>query len=338
MWESAEVMYEFQAHAAGLSGSFHLQYQVHFWSHGGVGNKVVDGHPLVMGHEASGIVVALGSAVTDLKSGDMVAIEGSRPCRQCKRCKEGLYNLCPKMKFAASPPDTDGMLAKYFKIPADFCYRLPNGVALDEGVLVEPLAVAAHAVRMINVKPGQTVVVFGAGTIGVLSAAVAKAYGASKIVAVDLLDSKLEFAKRFNSSAIFKPDMTVSAEENSARLVNDNDLGLGADAVIEASGAESSVNTAIHVLRPGGSYVQTGLGKPVISFPILAMSEKELHCHGAFRYGPGDYETALGFLEKGTIPVKELITKIFPFEKVTEAWETTKRGEGIKNLIQGVQD
>lgn len=306
--------------------------------HGGVGNNLVDGHPLVMGHEASGIVVAVGSAVTNLKSGDQVAIEGSRPCRLCKRCKEGLYNLCPTMKFAACPPDTDGMLAKYFQIPADFCYKLPIGVGLDEGVLVEPLAVAVHAVRMVNVKPGQTVVVFGSGTIGILSAAVAKAYGAKKVVAVDLLDSKLEFAKRFNASAIFKPDTKATAEENAARLVSTNDLGLGADAVIEASGAESSVNTAMHVLRPGGSYVQTGLGKPIINFPILAMSEKELHCHGAFRYGPGDYETALGFLEKRTIPVKELITKVFPFEEATAAWDATKRGEGIKNMIQGVQD
>lgn len=291
-----------------------------------------------MGHEGSGIIAAVGSAVTDLKKGDQVAIEGSRPCRQCKRCKEGLYNLCPQMKFAACPPDTDGMLTKYFKIPADFCYKLPDGVGLDEGALVEPLAVAVHAVRMVNIKPGQTVVVFGSGTIGILSAAVAKAYGASKTIAVDLLDSKLEFAKRFNSSATFKPDVTVSAKENAARLVGENSLGLGADAVIEASGAESSVNTAIYALRPGGSYVQTGLGKPMINFPIMAMSEKELHCHGAFRYGPGDYEIALGFLEKRAIPVKELITKVFPFEKATEAWETTKRGEGIKTMIQGVQD
>jgi D-xylulose reductase len=159
------------------------------------------------------------------------------------------------MKFAASPPDTDGMLATYFKIPADFCYKLPKGVSLDEGVLVEPLAVAVHAVRVVNVQPGQSVVVFGSGTIGVLSAAVAKSYGASKVVAVDLLDSKLDFAKRFNSSATFKPGITVSAEVNAARLISENELGLGADAAIEASGAESSINTAIHVLRPGGSYV-----------------------------------------------------------------------------------
>ena len=291
-----------------------------------------------MGHEASGVIHTIGTAVTHLTPGDHVAIEPGRPCRRCKRCKEGLYNLCPKMRFAAAPPDTDGMLTKYFKLPGDFCYKLPEWVGLDEGVLVEPLAVAVHAVRMIGVKPGQSVVIFGSGTVGLLSAAVAKAYGAKEVVAVDILDKKLEFAKQFNSSSTFKPDMAASAEENAERLVSENELGAGADAVIEASGAESSVNTAIYVLRPGGSYVQTGLGKPIITFPILTMSEKELHCHGAFRYGPGDYETALGLLENGSIPVKDLITSVVPFEQATQAWEKTRKGEGIKNLIRGVPD
>lgn len=288
-----------------------------------------------MGHEASGTIREVGAAVTHLTLGDQVAIEPCRPCRKCKRCKEGLYNLCPKMKFAAVPPDTHGMLCKYFNLPSDFCYKLPEHVGLDEGVLLEPLAVAVHAVRMVDIKPGQTVVVFGSGTVGLLCAAVAKAYGAKKIVAVDILDKKLEFARRFNSSATFKPD-NGSAEDNAARLIEENGLELGADAVIEASGAESSVNTAIHVLRTGGSYVQTGLGKSSINFPILAMSEKELHCHGAFRYGPGDYEIALALLENRTIPVKDLITSVVPFEQATDAWEKTKRGEGIKNLIRGV--
>lgn len=224
-------MYGFLMLSPSLSALLYSRLQVHFWSHDGVGNKLVDDHPIVIGHEASG---------------DQVAIEGSRPCRQCKRCKEGLYNLCPKMKFAACPPDMDGMLAKYFKIPADFCYKLPKGVGLEEGVLVEPLAVAVHAVRMANAQPGQSVAVFGSRTIGVLSAAVTKVYGAGKVVAVDLLDSKFDFAKRFNSSAIFKPNITVPAEVNEARLISENELGIGADAVIGASVAGSSVNTTIH--------------------------------------------------------------------------------------------
>ena len=291
-----------------------------------------------MGHEASGVVFAVGSAVTHLKPGDSVAIEPGYPCRCCDRCKEGLYNLCPGMKFAACPPDTPGCLTKYFKIPADFCYKLPPAVSLQEAVLAEPLAVAAHAVRMIGLKPGQNLVIFGAGTIGLLCGAVARMFGAKTIVSVDLLDHKLEFAKNLTNSKTFKPDLNVSPEANAARLLSVNDLGLGADAVIEATGAESSIVTAVHVLRPGGSCVQTGLGKNIINFPIVAMSEKELHMHGAFRYNEGDFKVALDVLEAGNLPLKSLISNVFDFEQATDAWEATKAGQGIKNMIRGYRD
>lgn len=288
-----------------------------------------------MGHEASGTIHAIGQAVTHLKAGDNVAIEPGQPCRMCTRCKEGYYNLCPDMKFAACPPITPGCLTKYFKIPADFCYKLSPGVSLQEGVLAEPLAVAVHAVRMIGIRPGQSLVIFGAGTIGLLCGAVARSFGAKKIIAIDLLDHKLEFAQAFNQASTFKIDLNRSAEENACRIIEENTLGLGADAVIEASGAESSINAAVHVLRPGGSCVQTGLGKAAVSFPILAMSEKELHMHGAFRYGPGDYQVAMNILEEGSLPVKSLISNMFNFEQTTNAWEATKQGQGIKNMIRG---
>lgn len=190
---------------------------------------------------------------------------------------------------------------------------------------------------MVDLRPPKTqsVVIFGSGTIGLLCGAVARLFGAKKVVAVDLLDHKLDFARGFNKARTFKPDLDADPEENARRLIEEHDLGLGADAVIEASGAESSIITAVHVLRPGGSCVQTGLGKPVVSFPILAMSEKELHMHGAFRYGPGDYKVAMDVLEAGSIPIKSLVSRIFDFEQTTDAWEATKRGQGIKNMIRG---
>lgn len=290
-----------------------------------------------MGHEASGTIHAVGSAITHLRPGDNVAVEPGRPCRICTRCKEGLYNLCIGMKFAACPPDTQGCLAKYFKTAGDFCYKLPFGVSLQEGVLAEPLAVAAHAVRMVNVRHGQSVVVFGSGTIGLLCGAMARLFGAKKVVMVDLLQRKLDFAARFIPGVVgtVVPEQGVPVEESAATMVHRFELGLGADAVIEASGAESSIQTAVHVLRPGGSCVQTGLGKAVVNFPILAMSEKELHMHGAFRYGPGDYQVAMDVLEAGSIPVKSLISNIFEFKRATEAWEATRQGSGIKNMIRG---
>ncbi|KAL9111809.1 MAG: hypothetical protein Q9227_003868 [Pyrenula ochraceoflavens] len=319
----------------GVCGS-----DVHFWTHGGFTRHVSPDSPIILGHEASGTIHSIGSAVPPhlFTQGDHVAIEPGTPCRTCPRCKEGRYNLCAGMKFAAAPPGTHGTLTRYFRAPADFCYKLPKGVGLEEGVLVEPLAVAVHAVKLVGVKPGDSVIVFGSGTVGLLCMAVARAFGAKKIVAVDILEAKLEVAKEFAGAEVFRPHMSKTAEENAADLIKAGKLGEGADVAIEASGAESSVNNAIHALRIGGAFVQAGLGKAQVNFPILRMSEKELNVKGCFRYGPGDFSLALDLLEMGRISVKKLITKVVPFGNAIEAWETTRRGLGVKTLIEGVED
>jgi len=318
----------------GVCGS-----DVHFWQHGGFGAKITPGNPLVMGHEASGTVHAIGPSVTSLVPGDRVALEPGFPCRRCERCKEGRYNLCKGMVFAASPPSAHGTLCKYFKLPDDYCFKLPEHVSLEEGVLVEPASVAVHMARLVDVKMGDSVVVFGAGTVGLLCGAVARAFGARKVVFVDILEGKLGFAGGFvGGCGTYVPDSKAPAEENAARLIGEHDLQEGADVVMEASGAEASVQTGVHVLRTGGSYVQGGLGRPKINFPIVTMSEKELTMKGCFRYSSGDFKLALGLISDGRLPVKKLITKKVNFEQATEAWETTRRGEGIKTLIRGVQD
>ena len=314
---------------------------MHFWDHGGFGGpgSVSDKKPIVMGHEASGTVHRIGSAVTTLKAGDQVALEPGFPCRRCVRCKEGSYNLCPDMRFAASPPDAHGVLCKFFRLPEDFVYKLPQGVGLEEGALVEPTAVAVHMNRLVDVGVGDKVVVFGAGTVGLLCAAVAKAFGARKIVLVDILEKKLEFAKKFVAGCeTFIPGKGVGAEENAKKLTEQFGLEDGADVVLEATGAEPCIQTGVFVVRSGGRYVQGGLGKPMCDFPIVLMSAKELTMKGCFRYYGGDFRIALDLISGGKLAVKELITKRMDFEQATEAWETTKRGEGIKTLIRGVKD
>jgi D-xylulose reductase len=319
---------------------------VHFWNHGGIGKMVDPSTGLVMGHEASGTIHSIGPAVTTLKPGDRVAIEPGTPCRHCKACKSGVYNLCRNIRFAAAPgpPDTAGTLSKYFRIAEDFVYKIAEWMGLEEAVLVEPLAVGVHAVKLGDVRPGETVVVLGSGTIGLMCAAVARQFGAHRIIVVDILEKKLEFAGRYLNCETFRASADRSAEENAEQLLKKFDLeeygvdtfGGRVDTVIEASGATSSIETGIHILKPGGKYVQTGLGKPKIEFPIVAMGQKELMVRGCFRYGAGDYELAVGLLEKKLVDVKPLISSVTPFEKATEAWEKTGRGEGIKNLIQGV--
>ncbi|KOC17201.1 D-xylulose reductase A [Aspergillus flavus AF70] len=312
----------------GICGS-----DVHYWEHGSIGQFVVK-DPMVLGHESSGVISKVGSAVTTLKVGDHVAMEPGIPCRRCEPCKEGKYNLCEKMAFAATPP-YDGTLAKYYVLPEDFCYKLPENINLQEAAVMEPLSVAVHIVKQANVAPGQSVVVFGAGPVGLLCCAVARAFGSPKVIAVDIQKGRLEFAKKYAATAIFEPSK-VSALENADRIVNENDLGRGADIVIDASGAEPSVHTGIHVLRPGGTYVQGGMGRNEITFPIMAACTKELNVRGSFRYGSGDYKLAVNLVASGKVSVKELITGVVSFEDAEQAFHEVKAGKGIKTLIAGV--
>lgn len=290
---------------------------------------------MVLGHESAGTVLRVGAKVQSLRVGDRVAMEPGVPCRRCVRCKEGKYNLCVDMAFAATPP-YDGTLAKYYVLPEDFCYKLPETVTLEEGALMEPLSVAVHITKQSNLKEGDTCVVFGAGPVGLLCCAVARALGASKVVAVDINRGRLEFARAYAATSTFVPDQ-VSAPENAQRLVKESELEAGFDVAIDASGAEPSVQTAIHALRVGGSYVQGGMGRDEITFPIMAACTKELTVKGSFRYGAGDYRLAVDLVASGKIDVKRLISRKVAFADAEQAFEDVKAGKAIKVLIEGPQ-
>lgn len=308
---------------------------MHYWEHGSIGQFIVK-DPMVLGHESAGVITQVGSAVTTLKVGDRVAMEPGISCRRCEPCKAGKYNLCENMAFAATPP-YDGTLAKYYVLPEDFCYKLPDSLSLQEGALMEPLSVAVHIVRQARVTPGQSVVVFGAGPVGLLCCAVATAFGASKVIAVDIQQSRIEFAQGYATTSTFMPEK-VAATVNAERLRRENDLGAGADVAIDASGVEPSVHTGIHVLRNGGTYVQGGMGRSEIQFPIMAACSKELTLRGSFRYGSGDYKLAVELAATGKVDVKKLITGTVKFEEAESAFKEVKAGKGIKTLIAGIDE
>lgn len=288
---------------------------------------------MVLGHESSGVVHSVGSAVTSLAPGDHVCLEPGIPCRHCVRCKEGKYNLCPEMAFAATPP-YDGTLAKYYAVPEDFCYKLPPGMSLQQGALVEPLSVAVHISRQADIRPGSSVVVFGAGPVGLLCCAVARAFGAAKVVSVDINEERVAFAQSYAATHAFRAQRE-SPEDSAKRLVRECELGPGADVVIDASGAEVCIQTSIHALRTGGTYVQGGMGKSDITFPIMAMCTKELNVKGSFRYGSGDYELAVQMIAQGRVSVDKLITGQVKFRDAERAFEDVKAAKGIKILIEG---
>lgn len=293
-----------------------------------------------MGHEASGVIDAVGNAVTHIALGDHVAIEPGFPCRRCKQCNRGRYNLCGSMRFAADPPLTDGTLSRLFRIPDDFVHKIPASVSLQEAVLVEPLSVAVHGVRLSELRTGQNALIQGSGTIGLLTAAVAKAFGATKVFITDINQKKLDFARGFVDCIPYSPNPELDPSEQSldfrAKLLEEDNEDV--DVVLECTGVESSAQLGLHVIGPGGIFVQVGMGRPEQRLPILAMCEKEAVLKTAFRYGPEDYEIALGLLKSGKVSVKKLISSVVPFEEAPRAWEMTMNGDGIKNLIQGIAD
>lgn len=311
----------------GICGS-----DVHYWQHGGIGSFIVR-EPMVLGHESAGVVAQVGESVKSLKVGDRVAVEPGYPCRRCEHCLRGKYNLCIDMKFAATPP-VHGTLTGFYAAPEDFCYKLPDHVSLQEGALVEPTAVGVHIVRQARVQPGNSVVVMGAGPVGLLCAAVAKAYGASTIVSVDIVPAKLEFAKSFCSTHTYL-SQRINPQENADNIKKECGLPDGADVVIDASGAEPSIQASIHLIKAGGTYVQGGMGKADITFPIMAFASKEAVAFGSFRYNSGDYKLAVELIASGKIDAKKLISGQVPFEQAEEAFKKVAEGQVIKMLIAG---
>ncbi|GAM35111.1 hypothetical protein TCE0_015r03163 [Talaromyces pinophilus] len=322
----------------GICGS-----DVHYWQRGRIGDYILSG-PMVLGHESSGVVVEVGDKVKHLKAGDRVALEPGVPCRRCDYCRGGNYHLCGDMIFAATPP-WDGTLAKYYINAADFCYKVPDSMSLEEAAMVEPVSVACAIAKTADLRAHQTVLVLGCGPIGVLSQAVAKAWGAKTVIGVDVVESRLEVAKQFGADYTFSPPRMepggdpIAHAENVANLLKKKfNLGEGPDVVLECSGAEPCVQLGIFAARRGATFVQAGMGKENILFPITTVCVRGLIVKGSIRYLTGCYPAAIDLISSGRIQAKKLITNRFKFEQAEEAFELVKAGrhDVFKVMIAGV--
>lgn len=318
----------------GVCGS-----DVHYYLHGGIGEFIVKA-PMVLGHESAGEVVEVGPEVKDLKVGDRVALEPGVPSRLSQEYKEGRYNLCPCMVFAATPP-YDGTLCRHYIIPEDFCVKLPDHVSLEEGALVEPLSVAVHCNKLAKTTAQDVVIVFGAGPVGLLAVGVANAFGSSTIVCVDLVPEKLELAKKFGATHTFVPTKGDSPNESADKiraLIKGYGLSDSPNVALECTGAEPSIQTAVSVLATSGRLVQVGMGKDDVNFPITKCIVKEITVLGSFRYCHGDYPLAVQLVASGKIDVKQLVTNRFTFKEAEKAYKTAAEGKAIKIIIDGPEE
>uniref|UniRef100_A0A8B9T1T0 Sorbitol dehydrogenase n=1 Tax=Anas platyrhynchos TaxID=8839 RepID=A0A8B9T1T0_ANAPL len=292
-------------HSVGICGS-----DVHYWQHGRIGDFVVK-DPMVLGHEASGTVVKVGSGVTHLKPGDRVAIEPGVPRETDEFCKTGRYNLSPTIFFCATPPD-DGNLCRYYKHSASYCYKLPDNVTFEEGALIEPLSVGIHACKRAGVTLGSKVFVCGAGPIGLVNVIVAKMMGAATVVVTDLSASRLQKAKEVGADFIIQVK-NESPQEVASKV--ESLLGCMPEITVECTGVQACIQAGIYATRSGGTLVLVGLGPEMVTVPIVNAAVREVDIRGIFRYC-NTWPVAIALLASKRINVKPWSHTASPWKRL----------------------
>lgn len=292
----------------GVCGS-----DVHYYTNGKIGPFVVN-EPMILGHEASGIVKEVGQNVKNLEPGDRVCMEPGIPNANSKASLSGMYNLDQSLTFWATPP-IHGVMRPEVVHPANFTYKLPDNVSLSEGAMVEPLAVGMHAVTKAGLKPGDLGVVIGAGTIGMVTILAALAGGCGELVVTDVKQPKLDLAEKLG------PVRTVNVgKESPGELVHKMTDGWGADVVFETSGHPDAIAQALEVLRPGGQMIYIGIPEGPVTFDIPSALPKEISIRPIFRYA-NVYPRAIQLMSSGQIDVKPLISRTYSFDQSIEAYD-----------------
>ena len=310
--------------AVGVCGS-----DCHYYDRGRIGPYVVE-EPIILGHECAGRVVEVGSAVRDLAPGDAVCVEPGVPCRECRRCKGGRYNICERGVVFMGTPPYHGAFRQYLTWPADFVFKLPPGVSVEDGAMVEPLAVGVHACRRAGLEPGQSAAVLGAGPIGLLALQAAAAYGAHPVIVTDVIPFRLDLARQLGAVALDAREGDLPARIRGATE------GRGADVVIETAGTVPTIRQAMQMVRTGGVVVLVGLPpEDEALLPFMDMVMREYDLRSVFRYA-NCYLPALSLIAAGRINLAALRTHQFPLDRTEEAMKTTikLKAEAIKVLVK----
>ena len=314
-----------RVHTVGICGS-----DVHYFQHGRIGDYVVHA-PMVLGHEGAGIVVDVGLGVTGLKVGDRVCMEPGIPDPSSRAAKLGRYNVDPAVTFWATPP-VHGILVPEVVHPAAYTYRLPDKVSFAEGAMVEPFAVGMHAAARARIAPGDTAVVVGAGTIGIMVALAALAGGCARVLIADLSADKLAIAACY--AGIVPVNVTESDLADTVLAATD---GWGADIVFEASGAPSVWDAMLCAVRPGGALILVGLPPGPVAFDVNAAIAKEIRIETVFRYA-NVFDRALQLVAAGRVDLKPLLSATFPFARAVEAFERASEGRPSDVKLQILVD
>lgn len=289
--------------ACGICGS-----DVHGYD-GSSGRRIP---PLVMGHEASGVIVSIGKDVVRLREGDRVTFDSTIYCGACDYCLRGEVNLCDKRQvLGVSTPDfrRAGAFAEYVVVPERVTYRLPDDVSFESAAMIEPIAVAVHAVSLVDIPENASAVVVGAGMIGLLTLQVLREAGCSRILVTDIDDTRLALAKKLGATDVVN-GKTADVSSEFQRLTS----GKGVDLAFEAVGSTPTVGVAIASVKKGGTVVLIGNVTPKVEIPLQAVVSRELRLQGTAA-SSGEYPKCLELLSRGAVRVDDLISVVAPLEE-----------------------
>ena len=294
----------------GICGS-----DVHYFDHGRIADFVVR-EPLVLGHEASGTIRALGAEVTDREVGQRVAMEPQETCGRCKQCLSGRYNLCPYVEFFATPP-IHGAFAQYVVLDSVRAHPVPDSMSDEAAALIEPLSVGVWAAQKAQVQPGDRVLVTGAGPVGLLCADVARARGAAWVGVSDTNGHRLDVARQRGAN------QTMDAMAGPLNEQIDP-----VDVVLECSGAAPAIKGAFAVAAPAGRIVLVGMGAADLELPVAMIQVKELVVTGTFRYANA-YPAAIALAASGVVDLDGLVTGSYGLSEVPDALQVAKTDETV---------
>lgn len=308
--------------AGGICGS-----DLHYYNHGGFGTVRLK-QPMILGHEVSGRIEALGAGIETLSVGQRVSVLPSRPCGTCEYCLEGKQNHCLNMRFYGSAmpfPHIQGAFRDYLIVNAEQCV-IADGLSAGEAAMAEPLSVVLHAARRAGDLMGKRVLVTGCGPIGMLAVIVARAAGAVEVVATDVTPFTLAKAREIGADAVHN----VAEEQDPLQRYAANKGRF--DVLFECSGVAAALASAVQAMRPGGLVMQLGLGGDM-TLPVQAMTAKELELRGCFRFH-AEFFSAVEMMRMGRINVKPLITHTFALEDYIPAFTmAADRSQAIKTQI-----
>ncbi|MFB9569443.1 NAD(P)-dependent alcohol dehydrogenase [Saccharopolyspora hordei] len=305
-----------QVTSVGTCGS-----DTHYYEHGRIGPFVVE-QPLVLGHEAGGVVVECGPEATRHAPGQRVAIEPGVPCSVCAQCRAGRYNLCPDMRFYATPP-VDGAFCEYVVVHEEFAYAVPEAISDDAAGLLEPLSVGIWASRKGRVAPGSRVLVTGAGPIGLVATQAARAFGATEVVVTDVNPHRLALAEELGATG------TIDVRSGSPA-----ESGYEPEVLLECSGVPRAAADGVRALGRAGRAVLVGMGGDELPLPVSHLQNFEIELTGTFRYA-NTWPTAIALASSGAVDLDRLVTHRFGLAEVEQALTVSARDEtAVKAVVR----